>query len=639
MIDIINYLVCKGKDSLSPPAYISRGICKQGTANVMKREDFDQISGSIPRTPGIYQFLNKSGTPIYIGKAKNLKNRLSSYFTSDQHKQFRTRLMVRNAAEINWTVVESDSDAFLLENTLIKRHRPRYNVMLKDGKSYSYICIKNERFPRVFFTRQIERDGSDYFGPYTSKWRANILLDLIKDLFPLRTCHLNLSEENITAGKYKVCLEYHIGNCEGPCEGLETEAHYNAKIAQIKNILRGNFKQVKDHLMSEIQYFADKLNFEKAQELKDKMIAFEDYQAKSTVVNPRIKNIDVFAVEIDGDYAFVNYIRVVRGAIINSHTEEVKLKVDLSEADILETFIPLFRDRFNSNAPEIVVSHKPGWVTEEVKVTRPLRGDKKQLIDLSIKNIKFFKLHFYDQQAKFRKKPTHENRILETLKSDLNMDTLPRHLECFDNSTMQGSNTVSSCVVFKNGRPAKSEYRHFIIRSIEGQDDFAAMKEVIFRRYKRMIEEDHTLPDLIIIDGGKGQLGAAMESLRNLGIDDKITVIGIAKRLEEIFFPGDPIPLYINKKSESLKLIQQARNEAHRFAITFHRKKRSQRVHQTELTQIPGVGEKTSQKLLRSFKSVKNIQNASQDELATIIGPALAGKVKKHFRKKINSEE
>lgn len=599
----------------------------------MKREDFEKISGSIPRTPGIYLFLNKSGTPIYIGKAKNLKNRLSSYFTTDEHRQFRTRMMINNAAEIKWTVVESESDAFLLENTLIKRHLPRYNVMLKDGKSYSYICIKNERFPRVFFTRQIERDGSEYFGPYTSKWRANILLDLIRELFPLRTCHLNLSQENIEAGKYKVCLEYHIGNCEGPCEGLESEEHYNDKIRQIKNILRGNFKPVKDHLMGQIQYFADQLNFEKAQELKEKMIAFEDYQAKSTVVNPRIENIDVFAVEIDGDYAFVNYIRVVRGAIINSHTEEIKLKVDLTEADILETTIPQFRDRFNSNAPEVVVSHNPGWITENVKVTRPQRGDKKSLIDLSIKNIKFFKLHFYEQQARYRKKPTHSDRILETLKSDLNMKKVPYHIECFDNSTIQGSNTVASCVVFRNGKPAKSDYRHFIIKSIEGQDDFGSMREVIFRRYSRVLEEGQDLPDLIIIDGGKGQLGAAMESLRKLDIDHEVTVIGIAKRLEEIYFPGDPIPLYINKKSESLKLIQQARNEAHRFAINFHRKKRSERVHQTELTQIPGVGEKTSQKLLQAFKSVKNIRNAGRDELATIVGPALATKVEKHFRK------
>lgn len=599
----------------------------------MKREDFDKISGSIPRTPGIYLFLNKAGTPIYIGKAKNLRNRLASYFTTDEHIRFRTRMMLSHADDLKWTVVESESDAYLLENTLIKRHLPRYNVMLKDDKSYSYICIKNERFPRVFFTRQIIRDGSEYFGPYTSKWRANILLDLIRDLFPLRTCHLNLSQENIEAGKYKVCLEYHIGNCEGPCEGMESEEQYKDKIKQIKNILRGNFKPVKDHLMGQIQFYADQLNFEKAQELKEKMIAFEDYQAKSTVVNPRIENIDVFAVEIDGDFAFVNYIRVIRGAIINSHTEEIKLKVDLTEADILETTIPSFRDRFNSNAPEVLVTHTPEWVPEDVKITRPQRGDKKSLIDLSIKNIKFFKLHFYEQQAKYLKKPTHSDRILETLKSDLNMKKIPYHIECFDNSTMQGSNTVSSCVVFRNGKPAKSDYRHFIIKSIDGQDDFASMKEVIHRRYKRMLDEGEALPDLIIIDGGKGQLGAAMTSLRELQIDDQVTVIGIAKRLEEIYYPGDPVPLYINKKSESLKLIQQARNEAHRFAINFHRKKRSQRVHQTELTQIPGVGEKTSQKLLRAFKSVKNIRNADKDELATIVGPALAQKLEKHFRK------
>lgn len=599
----------------------------------MKREDFEALSGSIPRTPGIYQFLNKSGTPIYIGKAKNLKNRLSSYFTTDYNRKFRTRMMVRNAHKIKWTVVENEADAFLLENTLIKRHLPRYNVMLKDGKSYSYICIKNERFPRVFFTRNIVRDGSYYLGPYTSKYRVRILLDLIRDLFPLRNCNLNLSEENIAAGKHKVCLEYHIGNCEGPCVGKESEQHYMDKIKQIKNILNGNFGPVKKHLMSEIQFYADQLKFEKAQELKEKLIAFDDYQAKSTVVNPKLENIDVFSVEIDEEFAFVNYIRVVHGSIINSHTEEIKLKIDLAEGDILETFIPMLRDRFNSNAPEVLVSHPPNWVSEDVKVTRPQRGDKKKLIDLSVKNIKFFKLHFYEQRSKYRKKPSHSDRILETLKSDLNMDALPRHIECFDNSTLQGGNTVASCVVFRNGKPSKSDYRHFNIKTIDGQDDFGSMKEVVYRRYKRMVDEGQGLPDLIIIDGGKGQLSSAYESLCELGIENEITIVGIAKRLEEIYFPGDAIPLYINKKSESLKLIQNARNEAHRFAITFHRLKRSKRVHQTELTEIPGVGEKTSQKLLQAFKSVKNIRKADKDELATIIGPALAKKVKKHFLK------
>lgn len=604
----------------------------------MNKADFDRISGSVPRTPGIYMFLNQAGTPIYIGKAKNIKNRLASYFTTDHQRQFRTRMMVRNAREITWTVVESEADAFLLENTLIKKHLPRYNVMLKDGKSYSYICIKKERFPRVFFTRNIIHDGSDYFGPYTSKWRARILLDLIKDLFPLRNCNLNLSAKNIAAGKYKTCLEYQIGNCEGPCEGLESEEHYNQKIKQIKNILRGNFKPVKDHLMEQIHFFADRLNFEKAQELKEKMVAFEDYQAKSTVVNPRLKNLDVFSVEIDDEYAFLNYIRVVRGAIINSHTEEIKLKLDLTEADILETFIPSLRERFNSNAPEILVSHTPGWVSEGVKITRPQRGDKKKLIDLSIKNIKFSKLHLYEQRSKYLKKPRHEERILQTMQKDLNMERLPMHIECFDNSTTQGANTVASCVVFKNTKPAKSEYRHYNIRSIEGQDDFASMKEVVRRRYTRILEENQPLPDLIIIDGGKGQLNAAVESLRELSVLEDVTIIGIAERLEEIYFPGDSIPLYINKKSESLRIIQQARNEAHRFAVNFHRKKRSQRIHRTELTDIPGVGPVTSRKLLKSFKSVKNIRQAEKDELATIIGPALAVRVYKYFQKEEEEE-
>lgn len=604
----------------------------------MNKADFDRISGSIPRTPGIYMFLNQAGIPIYIGKAKNIKNRLASYFTTDHQRQFRTQMMVRNAREITWTVVESEADAFLLENTLIKKHLPRYNVMLRDGKSYSYICIKKERFPRVFFTRNIIHDGSDYFGPYTSKWRARILLDLIKELFPLRNCNLNLSANNIAAGKYKTCLEYQIGNCEGPCEGLESEEHYNQKIKQIKNILRGNFKPVKDHLMEQIHFFADRLNFEKAQELKEKMVAFEDYQAKSTVVNPRLKNLDVFSVEIDDEYAFLNYIRVVRGAIINSHTEEIKLKLDLNEADILETFIPSLRERFNSNAPEILVSHTPGWVSEGVKVTRPQRGDKKKLIDLSIKNIKFSKLHLYEQRSKYLKKPRHEERILQTMQKDLNMDRPPIHIECFDNSTTQGANTVAACVVFKNTKPAKSEYRHYNIRSIQGQDDYASMKEVVRRRYSRILEENQSLPDLIIIDGGKGQLNAAVESLRELSILEDVTIIGIAERLEEIYFPGDSIPLYINKKSESLRIIQQARNEAHRFAVNFHRKKRSQRIHRTELTDIPGVGPVSSRKLLKSFKSVKNIRQAEKDELATIIGPALAVRVYNYFQKEEEEE-
>lgn len=598
----------------------------------MTRSDFNEFSSIIPRTPGVYTFMDKSGKPIYIGKAKNLKNRLSSYFIPTRNLMNKTRVMIKNARDLQWTVVESEADAFLLENTLIKKHMPRYNVTLKDDKSYSYICIKDERFPRVFFTRNIIRDGSVYFGPYTSKWRAKILLDLIREVFPLRTCHLNLSKENIESGKHKICLEYHIDNCEGPCEGLESEEHYNQKIAQIKNILKGQFKPVKDHLMQEINFYARRLEFEKAQQLKEKLVAFDDYQAKSTVVNPAIKNLDVFTVEIDEDFAFVNYIRVVNGAIINSHTEEISLKLDHTEEQVLENVIPSLREKFNSNAGEIVVSHLPDWVEEGVKISIPQRGDKKKLLDLSIKNIKFGKIQFFERRNKLKSKKNHEQRILETMRKDLKMDRLPRHLECFDNSNFQGSNSVASCVVFKNAKPAKSDYRHFNIKTVEGQNDFAFMEEIILRRYSRLLKEGQSLPDLIIIDGGKGQLNAAMKSLRELKIENEITVIGIAKRLEEIFFPGDPIPIYIDKKSESLKVIQKARNEAHRFAITFHRSQRSKRVHKTELTEITGVGEKTSKKLLQSFKSVKNIKNATLEEIATVVGPALAKKIHKHFK-------
>ncbi|GAA5221011.1 excinuclease ABC subunit UvrC [Membranihabitans marinus] len=578
-------------------------------------------------------FVDKAGTPIYIGKAKNLKNRLSSYFIPEYNLRNKTRVMIKNAVKINWTVVQSEADALILESTWIKQHMPRYNVMLKDGKSYGYICIKNERFPRVYFTREIINDGSTYFGPYTSKWRAKILLKLIKDLFPLRTCNLNLSEENVDAKKYKVCLEYHIENCLGPCVGKESEKDYNEKINQIKHILKGQFKPVKDHLMAEIHELAAKMKFEKAQELKEKLIAFDDYQAKSTVVNPSIKNCDVFAVELDEDYAFVNFIKIINGAIINTHTEEVNLKIDMTESDILDLVIPALRERFNSNAPEILVNYLPEWVSEGITVTVPKIGDKKKLIDLSVKNIKFNKLQFFESRNKIAQAKNHSHRILNTMKNDLKMDVLPKHIECFDNSNFQGSNSVASCVVFRNAKPAKSEYRHFHIKTVEGQNDFAFMEEIVYRRYKRLLEENQSLPDLIITDGGKGQLSSAMKSLNKLGIADKITVIGIAKRLEEIFFPGDSIPIYIDKKSESLKVIQKARNEAHRFAITFHRDQRSKRVHKTELTEIKGVGDKTAQKLLTSFKSVKNIENASQDELSTIVGPALGKNIFKHFKR------
>ena len=594
---------------------------------------------SIPRQPGVYRFIDERDVILYVGKAKVLKNRLSNYFGSKKGMAYRTRMMVKNASRIEFTIVETEADALLLENTLIKRFQPRYNVMLKDGKSYSYIVIKKERFPRVFITRKIIRDGSTYFGPYTSKFRLKIILDLIKKLFPLRSCTFNLSEKNIQAGKFKVCLEYHIKNCIGPCEGLEDEESYNKKIAQIKNMLRGNFAEVKNHFKELMRTHSEQLDFEKAQNIKDKLEAFEDYQGKSTVVSNSIKDLDVFSISVTEKEAFVNYLKVINGALINTYTLELEINLDDDKTQLLAYAIPYLRDKFNSISPEIAVPFKVPVEDKNITVTIPQRGDKKKLLDLSAKNVVYFKLQKQKEAASKLNKQTSAERILRTLQSDLNMKDLPLHLECFDNSNIQGSHPVASCVVFKNAKPSKKDYRHFNIKTVVGPDDFASMTEVVYRRYKRMLDEGKELPQLIIIDGGKGQLSASMVSIRRLGIEDRVTVIGIAKKLEEIFFPEDPIPLYINKKSEALKLIQQARNEAHRFAITFHRTKRSQHFTQTELTQIPGIGKKTAEALLKEFKSVKKIKEVSQEELVNIAGKSAGTKVYNYFQVPKEEEE
>lgn len=596
----------------------------------MTTEDFKEISATIPKTPGVYRFLDKKGTILYVGKAKNLKNRLTSYFGSTKHKAYKTITMVKNADHIEYTIVETEHDALLLENTFIKKFQPRYNVNLKDGKSYVYICVKKERFPRVFFTRRVIKDGSTYFGPYTSKHRANILLDLIKKLFQLRTCKFDLSEKNIAAGKFKVCLEYHIKNCQGPCEGLESEEAYNTKIDQVKNILKGNFKQVKDYLKAEVAFHAEQLAFEKAQALQEKFVIFSDYQAKSTVVSSSIKDIDVFTMTTDDRYAYVNYLKVINGAIINTDTVELEMNLDTEEDDLLTYAIYRIREKYNSISPEVVLE-KELELDPEMTVTVPQRGDKRKLLELSSKNVKYYLLQKHKQAANNLNKKSPAERVLTTLKNDLQMDEMPLHIECFDNSNIQGTNPTSSCVVFKNGRPAKRDYRHYKIKTVIGPNDFASMEEVVYRRYKRLLAEGESLPQLIIIDGGKGQLSSAVKSLDLLGITNKVTIVGIAKKLEEIFFPGDSIPLYINKKSESLKLIQHARNEAHRFAINFHRQLRSKNALGTELTHIEGIGDKTAQKLLKAFKSVKKIKDQNEDSLASVVGPAAARKVWQYF--------
>ena len=598
----------------------------------MTTNDFKAIADTVPKQPGVYRFLDAEDTILYVGKAKNLRNRVSSYFGERKDRAHRTRVMVKNANRIEFTVVETEADALLLENTLIKKHQPRYNVMLRDDKSYSYICIKKERFPRVFITRRVIRDGSTYFGPYTSKSRLKIILELIKRLFPLRTCSYNLSKENIEAGKFKVCLEYHIKNCLGPCEGLEPEEAYNEKIDQVRNILKGNFGAVKSHFKGVMQQHAEHLEFEKAQRIKEKLTAFEDYQAKSTVVSTNIRDVDVFSVASEDKEAFVNYIKVVNGAIIHTHTQElVKNLDDDDEAGLLQYAIPIIRERFNSIATELILPQDIPMEDESLQVTVPKIGDKRRLLDLSEKNLKYYMLQRQKQRASARRKQTSAERILRTMQSDLGMDTLPLHIECFDNSNMQGSYPVSSCVVFKNAKPSKKDYRHYNIKTVTGPDDFASMKEVVHRRYRRLIDEGEPLPQLIIIDGGKGQLSAAVESLETLGVLKKVTIVGIAKRLEEIYFPGDSVPLYINKKSESLKIIQQARDEAHRFAITFHRNKRSQHFTGSELTKIPGIGEKTAQKLLAHFGSVKRVREARASQIAEVAGLNVAKKVKTYF--------
>ncbi len=596
----------------------------------MTKDDFQKIAKNIPHKPGVYRYLDKQGTPIYIGKAKNLKHRLSSYFAGQSNNSNKTKVMLKNADHIEYTVVNTDNDAYILENTLIKKHQPRYNVMLKDGKSYVYLRITNERFPRVFFTRKVIRDGSTYFGPYTSKYRVNILLEIIKELFPIRTCTFSLTEQNIQKQKFKPCLEYHINNCKAPCIGNQSEEEYNDMIDQVKNILKGNFKPVKDHLHAEMEYYSEKLDFEKAQQIKDKMIAFDDYQAKSVVSSPVLKDVDVFSVQITENYGYYNYLKVVNGNLINSHSDQVKLQTDLSPEQLLEDIIPQIRDKFDSVAKEVIIDREfDMFVHPEYTVTVPKIGEKKKILDLSKKNLMYHRVYHQRLQHSKSNRKGRSERILKTMQTDLNLEKPPFHIECFDNSNIQGSDPVASCVVFKNAKPSKRDYRHFKIKTVEGPDDFASMREIVYRRYKRMWEEEGSMPDLIIIDGGKGQLSSAVKVLEDLDLLNKTNVIGIAKKLEEIYFPGDPIPLHINKKSETLKVIQQARNEAHRFAITFHRDLRSKRVNRTSLTEINGVGEKTSQKLLTHFQSVQRVKDASIEEIEAIIGPALAKKVVK----------
>lgn len=587
---------------------------------------------TLPEKPGVYQYFDKNGTILYVGKAKNLKKRVSSYFNKN-HEHAKTYILVKKIADIQYIVVDSEMDALLLENNLIKKYLPKYNIQLKDDKTYPWICVKKEPFPRVFSTRILVKDGSRYYGPYPSGRIMHTLLDLIRDLFPLRTCALDLSANKIEKASYKVCLEYHIGKCKGPCEGKQKASEYNGMIEQIEGILKGNISSVIQNLKQLMLQASGDFRFEEAHDIKTRIEILEKYKAKSTVVSPTIHQVDVVTMVEDNDTVFVNYLVINYGAIIHGITVEVKRKLDETQADIITFVLPELRERFQSEAKEILVEADVDWEMEGVRFFAPQRGDKKALIDLSLRNAKFYRLEKIKQE-KIKDPEKHTNRILETMKTDLRLKELPVHIECFDNSNIQGTNPVSACVVFKDAKPSKKDYRHFNVQTVEGPDDFATMREAVYRRYKRLLEEEQPLPQLIIIDGGKGQLGAALESLEKLDLRGKIAIIGIAKRLEELFYPGDSLPLYLDKRSETLKVIQHLRNEAHRFGITHHRNRRSKSALNNELEQIPGIGEKTVQDLVKAFKSVKRVKEQNEESLASVVGKAKAKVIIQFFESK-----
>ncbi|MDC1105700.1 excinuclease ABC subunit UvrC [Prolixibacteraceae bacterium] len=585
----------------------------------------------LPNEPGVYQYFDKHNTIIYIGKAKNLKKRVSSYFNKS-HDNLKTEILVRKIYSIQHIVVETEEDALLLENNLIKKYKPKYNILLKDDKTYPWICVSNENFPRVFLTRNVVKDGSIYYGPYTSTSMVRALLDLIHRIFKLRSCRLKLTKDNIDDGKFKICLEYHINNCYGPCEGYYSEENYNQDIQRVKHILNGNLGEVLEYLQSTMIKLSIELRFEEANEFKQKFNLLNNYKSRSTVVSSKIKDVDVFSVDADEKSGYVNFIKVKNGAIIQSYTSEYRKKLDESLEEIIEKGIIDIRQRFFSLAREILIPIEIDLSLENVKFIIPQIGDKKKLLDLSNRNVKYYKLE--QKKARSLKNPEIKtDRLLEKIRKDLQLRVLPRHIECFDNSNIQGHYAVAACVVFKNGKPSKKEYRHFNIKTVEGPNDFASMEEIIYRRYHRLIQEDQPLPDVIVIDGGKGQLSAAVKILRDLEIINKVCVIGLAKRLEEIFFPGDPIPLYLDKKSETLRVIQHLRDEAHRFGISFHRNQRSKGFISSELDGITGVGPKTKEALLSHFKSVNAIKSASLDHIQDVIGNVKGKLIFRYFNK------
>jgi excinuclease ABC subunit C len=588
---------------------------------------------SLPGNPGVYQFFDAEGTIIYVGKAKNLKNRVSSYFNKITYENGKTRVLVRKITNVEIIIVETEFDALLLENNLIKKHKPRYNVLLKDDKTFPWLCIKNEPFPRIFATRNKINDGSHYFGPYASVKMMNTLMKLIRQLYTIRTCKLNLTKENIEKNKFKVCLEYHIGNCKGPCEAHQSENDYKDSIAEIKEIVKGNISSVLNHLKRLMIEYSEALAFEKAQKMKLKIDILENYKSKSTIVSPTIHNVDVISICSDNKYGFLNYMKVIDGAVVHSHTMEIKKRLEESDMELLELGIAEMKQSYNSFSSEIIVPFLPETKFEGINFIVPQIGDKKKLLEFSEKNAKYVMIDAHKQE-KFTDPEQHAKRILETMQKDLRLSELPIHIECFDNSNIQGTNPVAACVVFKNAKPSKSDYRHFNIKTVVGPNDFASMEEVIYRRYKRMLDEKISLPQLVVIDGGKGQLASALKSIETLGLSGKMAVIGIAKRLEEIYYPGDNLPMYIDKKSETLTIIQQMRNEAHRFGITHHRNKRSKAAISTELTEIKGIGNETAETLLAHFRSIKNLKNAESREVENVIGKSKAKIIEAYFTNK-----
>jgi len=627
----LHEITTNGKHDRCPNNYYANFANKHNYLDTLfKNTNIENLIKTLPNKPGIYQYYDKDERIIYVGKAKNLKKRVSSYFTKT-HQVGKVRVLVKKITDIKFIVTETELDALLLENNLIKKYQPRYNIQLKDDKTFPWLCLKKEPFPRLFSTRVIVRDGSEYFGPYASTRMMRTILDIVKQLYKLRTCSLNLSAANIEKGKYKVCLEYHIGNCKAPCIGKQTAEDYDVTINHIRSIIKGNISSVILELTQMMGDFADNYEFEQAQVIKEKIELLNKYKSKSTIVNPKINNVDVMSMVSGNNHSYINFLKVIDGAIVQAHTIEIKKKLEETDNEILTFAILDFRQRFESVSNEIILPFLPEIEIPDVKITVPLRGDKKHLLELSERNAKFTKLD-RQKQKDLIDPNRHKNRILAQMKVDLHMAELPVHIECFDNSNIQGEYPVAAMVQFINTVPNKKGYRHYNIKTVVGANDYASMEEVVRRRYSRLIAEEKDIPQLIIVDGGKGQLSSAVKALKDVGLYGKVTIIGIAKRLEEIYFPNDSVPLYIDKTSETLKIIQRLRDEAHRFGITHHRKKRDADTIKSELTSIKGIGASTTKILLSKLKSVKRIKESNLEELETVIGVAKARLVFDYFK-------